>query len=429
MPRPVTLFTGQWADLPLENSLRSPSDMGYDGLELACWGDHFDVDRGDRAAGLRGRAAAALLRRSTGCSATRSRPTSSARRCATSSTSGTSRSCPPTSGATAIPRASASAPRSEVDTAAARARRRRVRRRRRQRLHRLEHLALASTRSRRPSQEYWDAGFRDFAKRWTPILDDVRRSTTCDFALEVHPTEIAFDIASAERALEAIEGHKQFGFNYDPSPPRLPGRRLREVHPRVRRPHLPRPHEGRRGGATATARSACSAATRASATPRRYWDFRSRRPRRRRLRGHHRRAQRRRLRGPAERRVGRRAHGPRARRHRGGGVRASGSTSRRRTSRSTPPSTGTSSHEPAALRHGRRRPQRVHRRRAPRRAARSTSRPCWPPARSRRIRRGPASRRATSASPTTAAYGSWQEMLDGELARPGGRPHRLRRRS
>ena len=45
MPRPVTLFTGQWADLPLEKLAPLARRMGYDGLELACWGDHFDVDR------------------------------------------------------------------------------------------------------------------------------------------------------------------------------------------------------------------------------------------------------------------------------------------------------------------------------------------------------------------------------------------------
>ena len=45
MSRPVTLFTGQWADLPLEEVCRpSARDWGYDGLELACWGDHFEVD-------------------------------------------------------------------------------------------------------------------------------------------------------------------------------------------------------------------------------------------------------------------------------------------------------------------------------------------------------------------------------------------------
>jgi sugar phosphate isomerase/epimerase len=43
MSRPVTLFTGQWADLPLTKLAKTASDMGYNGLELACWGDHFDV--------------------------------------------------------------------------------------------------------------------------------------------------------------------------------------------------------------------------------------------------------------------------------------------------------------------------------------------------------------------------------------------------
>ena len=43
MPRPITLFTGQWADLPLKALAPLARQMGYDGLELACWGDHFDV--------------------------------------------------------------------------------------------------------------------------------------------------------------------------------------------------------------------------------------------------------------------------------------------------------------------------------------------------------------------------------------------------
>ena len=45
MPRPVTLFTGQWADLSLPDLAKKAAQMGYDGLELACWGDHFDVDK------------------------------------------------------------------------------------------------------------------------------------------------------------------------------------------------------------------------------------------------------------------------------------------------------------------------------------------------------------------------------------------------
>ena len=46
MARPVTLFTGQWADLPLEVLAEKAAAWGYDGLELACWGDHLDVFRG-----------------------------------------------------------------------------------------------------------------------------------------------------------------------------------------------------------------------------------------------------------------------------------------------------------------------------------------------------------------------------------------------
>src|SRR5438874_3708292 len=49
MPRPVTLFTGQWADLPLEQMARKTKQFGYDGIELACWGDHFEVAKADDA--------------------------------------------------------------------------------------------------------------------------------------------------------------------------------------------------------------------------------------------------------------------------------------------------------------------------------------------------------------------------------------------
>ncbi len=45
MGRPVTLFTGQWADLPLATLAEKAASWGFDGLELACWGDHFDVQQ------------------------------------------------------------------------------------------------------------------------------------------------------------------------------------------------------------------------------------------------------------------------------------------------------------------------------------------------------------------------------------------------
>ena len=61
-----------------------------------------------------------------------------------------------------------------------------------------------------------DRGYEDFAGRFTPILDEYERLGV-KFALEVHPTEIAFDTYSAGRALEAVDYHPAFGFNYDPS--------------------------------------------------------------------------------------------------------------------------------------------------------------------------------------------------------------------
>jgi sugar phosphate isomerase/epimerase len=59
-------------------------------------------------------------------------------------------------------------------------------------------------------------GFRQFAERWNPILD-VFAESGVRFGLEVHPTEIAFDLVTARRALDAIGNREEFGFNFDPS--------------------------------------------------------------------------------------------------------------------------------------------------------------------------------------------------------------------
>ena len=61
-----------------------------------------------------------------------------------------------------------------------------------------------------------DEGFQEFANRWNPIFD-VFGECGVKFALEVHPTEIAFDIHTAQRALEAVNHRPEFGFNFDPS--------------------------------------------------------------------------------------------------------------------------------------------------------------------------------------------------------------------
>ena len=88
MARPVTLFTGQWADLALEELAGKCADWGFDGLELACWGDHFDVAEAMRDSDTRG---GGRCSSATGSAAGRS-ATSSARPCATRSTTAT-RAC------------------------------------------------------------------------------------------------------------------------------------------------------------------------------------------------------------------------------------------------------------------------------------------------------------------------------------------------
>jgi sugar phosphate isomerase/epimerase len=59
-------------------------------------------------------------------------------------------------------------------------------------------------------------GYKDFADRWNPILD-VFDEVEVKYALEVHPSEIAYDFWTAKRTLEAIGRREAFGINFDPS--------------------------------------------------------------------------------------------------------------------------------------------------------------------------------------------------------------------
>ena len=64
--------------------------------------------------------------------------------------------------------------------------------------------------------DFIDKGYEEFGRRMKPILDEFQKIGV-RFALEVHPTEVAFDIVTARRALEAVDNHPAFGFNFDPS--------------------------------------------------------------------------------------------------------------------------------------------------------------------------------------------------------------------
>ena len=146
-------------------------------------------------------------------------------------------------------------------------------------------------------------------------------STSADvnFALEVHPTEIAFDIASAAARDRGGAGPPPLRLQLRPQPPGLPGRGLREVPAQLPRPHLQRPHEGRVVG---HGRRHGGRVRRPHQLRRRapHLGLPQRRARHGRFRVDHRRAQRHRLRGPAVGGVGRQPHGPRAWRHRKRGI-------------------------------------------------------------------------------------------------------------
>lgn len=66
------------------------------------------------------------------------------------------------------------------------------------------------------SEEMIEAAFCKVKEIWSPIMDEFDRCGV-KLALEVHPTEIAFDYWSTKRLLEVFEHRKTLGINFDPS--------------------------------------------------------------------------------------------------------------------------------------------------------------------------------------------------------------------
>ncbi len=211
MPRPVTLFTGQWADLPFEVICEKARSFGYDGIEIACWGDHFNVERAISEDGYIQNRWDILNKYSLNCYAISNHLVGQAvcdriderhkgivpawvwgdgredgvRRRAAEEMKNTARAAA-LMGLKVVPGFTGSP---------------------------IWHLVYSFPAV--PSSMI-DQGYQFFAEMWNPILD-VFDEVGVKFALEVHPTEIAFDIATAERAIQALDGRKAFGFNFDPS--------------------------------------------------------------------------------------------------------------------------------------------------------------------------------------------------------------------
>ncbi|MDO4551529.1 MAG: sugar phosphate isomerase/epimerase family protein [Planctomycetia bacterium] len=211
MARNVTMYTAQWADVPFDALAQKFSDFGYDGMELSCSGDHFDVRAALAEEDYCQKKRAALESYGLGCWAISNHCVG---QCVLDKIDIRHKSVVPDyiwgDG--------------NPDGVTERA------------ISEMKNTARAAAKfgvevvngftgssvwpyfySFPPVPPAWiEDGFRLLADRWNPILD-VFGECGVKFALEVHPTEIAFDLYTAKRALEALDYRPEFGFNFDPS--------------------------------------------------------------------------------------------------------------------------------------------------------------------------------------------------------------------
>jgi sugar phosphate isomerase/epimerase len=211
MARPITLFTGQWADLTLDDLAGKAASFGFEGLELACWGDHFEVDRAVAEPDYAARRRELLERHGLGCWSIGNHLVGQA-------------VCDPIDArhkGVLAPEVWGDGEPEGVRTRAA---------------ERMKDTARAAAAFGVPvvtgftGSPIWhqlysfppndwaqiERGYEDFAERWGPIID-VFDAEGVRFALEVHPTEISYDFINPRKALAAIDRREGFGINLDPS--------------------------------------------------------------------------------------------------------------------------------------------------------------------------------------------------------------------
>jgi sugar phosphate isomerase/epimerase len=211
MSRPVTLFTGQWADLPITKMAAMVKDFGYDGIELACWGDHFEVDKALKDDKYCAHHRALLDSQHLQCHAISAHLVGQA--VCDLIDSRHKAILPPSVWGDGKPDGVNQRAIEEMKNTARAAKKFGVGVVNGFTGSSIWHLNYSFP---PVPQSMIDDGFKLFAERWNPILD-VFGECGVKFALEVHPTEIAFDIYTAEMALEALGHREEFGFNFDPS--------------------------------------------------------------------------------------------------------------------------------------------------------------------------------------------------------------------
>lgn len=211
MKREITLFSAQFADQPLDAFAQDAATWGYDGVELACWGNHFNVVRALREKTYCREVREVLARHGLSCSVLGAHLVSQA---VCDLVDERHRRMLPTSiwgdGEPEEVRRRAEARMKDTARAAAEFGAR---------------VVVGFTGSSifhffngwpPATPEQLQAGFDDFAQRWSRILD-VFEEVGVRFALEVMPGEIAYDIVTGHQALETIGNRPSFGFNFDPT--------------------------------------------------------------------------------------------------------------------------------------------------------------------------------------------------------------------
>jgi sugar phosphate isomerase/epimerase len=209
MSRPVTLFTGQWADLPIEKICQKAKSFGYDGLELCTWGNHMEIDKADQAYCDERKA---LLKKYELDLYVIS--THLVGQCVSDPIDERHKGIlPDYIWGDGDPEGVRQRAAEEVIKTA-----------------KVAKMLGLDTVVGFTGSPVWhmlysfppipsgmiEKGYEEFARRWIPILDEFQKIGV-KFALEAHPSEIAFDIHSAHLTMKALNNHPAFGFNYDPS--------------------------------------------------------------------------------------------------------------------------------------------------------------------------------------------------------------------
>jgi len=209
MKREVTLFTGQWADMPFETICQKAKEFGYDGLELACWGDHMEIDKATdsycqkKLETLAGHDLKLFAISTHLVSQAVSDPIDLRHKAILPDYIWKD------GNAEDVRKRAAEEIIKTAETA------------------KKLGISIVNGFTGSPiwhmmysfppvTAQMIDDGYAEFATRWKPILDEYEKLGV-KYALEAHPSEIAFDIVSAEKTLKALDNHPAFGFNYDPS--------------------------------------------------------------------------------------------------------------------------------------------------------------------------------------------------------------------